>query len=77
MKTKDLQNLKGKTVAELKKAALEKSSGLNKLRTELMTGKHKNVRVVKNARQDLARIYTILKEKELLEETANTKKGEN
>ena len=71
MKSKDLQNLKGKTVAELEKQVREKVSGLNKLRTELMAGKHKNVRVVKNTRQDIARIYTILVEKKLLEKGGN------
>lgn len=70
MKTKDLQSLKGKTVAELLKLAKEKASGLNKLRTQTLTGKHKNVRIVKNTRQDLARLYTILKEKELTEKGA-------
>lgn len=67
MKSKDLQNLKGKKIAELEKLALETTSGLNKLRTELMTGKHKNVRIVKNTRQLVARIYTILNEKKLSE----------
>lgn len=67
MNKKDLLNLKAKTVVELKKTVQEKVSGLNKLRTELMSGKHKNVRIVKNTRQEIARIYTILKEKELTE----------
>ncbi|MDO8452380.1 MAG: 50S ribosomal protein L29 [bacterium] len=73
MKKKALQELKNKTIAELKKLALTNSSSLNKTRTELLTGKHKNVRVVKNIRQDLARIYTILKEKDL--QTVATEKG--
>ena len=73
MKSKDLQSLKGKSIAELEKLALENASGLNKLRTELMTGKHKNVRVVKNTRQLIARIYTILNEKKLNEKGEQAK----
>ena len=73
MKKKALQELKNKTIAELKKLALTSSSSLNKTRTELLTGKHKNVRVVKNIRQDMARIYTIMKEKEL--QTVVAEKG--
>lgn len=65
MKKEERKALRNKTVEELKKMASEKRREVVGLKLELVVGKHKNLRVVKNARGDLARIYTILREKML------------
>lgn len=64
MKKRELKDLQTKEVAELQKLLLEKKAEIGKLKLEMTTGKHKNVRVVKNARRDSAQIATILRQKE-------------
>lgn len=63
MKKKELQELQTKSSQELQKMYFEKKAEIGKLKLELATGKHKNFRVVKNARRDLAQIATILQQK--------------
>lgn len=60
MKKRDLQELQTKGVAELQKIYAEKKAEIGKLKLEMTTGKHKNIRVVKNARRDLRQIATVL-----------------
>lgn len=60
MKSKQLKELRDKTIAELEKIVIEKSKGFSLLRNELSMGKHKDVRVVKRARVELAQIKSIL-----------------
>ena len=60
MKKKELQELQTKGAAELQKIYFEKKAEIGKLKLEMTTGKHKNVRVVKNARRDLRQIATVL-----------------
>lgn len=65
MKKKQLEELHGKTIKELKDLAKKTQEELVKLRTDLGAGKLKNVNQIKFKRHDLARIKTIIKEKEL------------
>lgn len=65
MKRDELKSLRTKTQEELIKLAAEKRQGLAKLGAELSLGKHKNVKVVKNLRKELAKVLTILSEKKL------------
>lgn len=64
MKKKDLQDLRTKTVQELTAMLSQKKTEIGNLSLELTTGKHKNLRVVKNTRRAAAQIATVLKEKE-------------
>lgn len=63
MKRDELKSLRTKTQEELVKLAAEKRQGLAKLGAELSLGKHKNVKVVKNLRKELAKVLTVLSEK--------------
>lgn len=65
MKKKDVQELRNKSIKELRELMRKIQEELVKLRTELGAGKLKNVHQVKLKRRDLARIKTILREKEL------------
>lgn len=61
MKKKELQEAKGKTREELVKLVLAKREQIPLLGLELKTGKHGNVRVVKNAKRELAQLKTLLR----------------
>ena len=57
-------DLKQKTVAELQKMALEERTKLQQLRFDLPGGKVKNVREIRQIRRNIARILTIVKQKQ-------------
>lgn len=61
MKKKDLENLKTKTLDELKKMADDLKSDMKKLHNEMMLGKAKNINELKYKKKDMARILTIMK----------------
>ena len=63
MKKKELHILRDKTQQELDQLAEKRKAEVAKIRQELLVGRHKNLRVVKSGRRDLAQIRTILREK--------------
>jgi len=67
MKKKDIQELHHKSVKELGELLKKTQKELAQLRTDLGAGKLKDVNQVKKKRHDLARVKTILREKELME----------
>ncbi len=67
MKKKDLQELRKKEIPELKNLAEEKRLEIERVRAEIVSGREKNLKKVKNLRRDLAQILTLIKEKEILE----------
>jgi ribosomal protein L29 len=63
MKRKDYIDLKGKTVADLiKMASVKRTDAIKK-----KAGKEKNLKVYRNLRADIAKILTLIREKEILE----------
>jgi large subunit ribosomal protein L29 len=60
MKTKEYRK---KTVSELEKMAREDRAKLQQLRFDLGSGKVKNVREIRSIRKGIARILTILKQR--------------
>jgi len=71
MKTKEKKELFTKTIQELKNLLKEKRNELFSLRQELAQKKLKNTKSVFWKRKEIARILTILKEKELSEDAKN------
>jgi ribosomal protein L29 len=67
MKKKDLNELKTKTTAELKKLCKEAKVALVKIRMEINTGKIKNVNSMGKKRDEIAKMLTIINEKQELE----------
>ncbi|MEK7542432.1 MAG: 50S ribosomal protein L29 [Patescibacteria group bacterium] len=61
MKTAELQR---KTVGELQKMVAEERGKLQQLRFDLPGGKVKNVREIRKIRRNIARILTLLKQKQ-------------
>lgn len=67
MKKKDLQELRTKTIKELRELIRKAEEELVKLRIDKEAGKLKDVYLVKKKSDDLARLKTIFKELELNE----------
>lgn len=60
MKTKEIQNLKSKSVAELNKMVHDGRDRLRTLRLDLVAGKVKNVGELRALRKDIARMLTFV-----------------
>ena len=68
MKTKDALNaLKQKTMAELENDLKEKKSELLNLRFQLATGQLENTAAINQCKKDIARVKTIMRQRELAE----------
>lgn len=64
MKATDIRD---KSEVELRQLLRERSDSLMRFRMQLVTGQVENVRAARNARKDIARIKTVLRERELTE----------
>ena len=67
MKRKDYNELKGKTIKELIKLAGDKKNESVKEKMKILGGKEKNLKVHRNLRSEVAKILTLVREKEILE----------
>jgi ribosomal protein L29 len=67
MKKKDFTELREKSVIELIKLAMKKKTEAAKKRMEILAGKEKNLKAYKNLRSEVAKILTLVREKEILE----------
>ena len=66
MKTKDeLKALRNKTAAELDTDLKEKKSELFNLRFQLATGQLENTAAIRECKKDIARVKTILRQREM------------
>ncbi len=70
MKTKEKKALREKTIAELHLALVEMQDSRRTDYLEAQRGKLKNTSSLLHKKKDIARISTILREKELLHENA-------
>ena len=76
MKRKDYQELKGKTVKELLKMAATKKGEATKKKMQIMGGKEKNLKLYRQIRLEVAKILTLVREKEIMEKLkAESEKG--
>ena len=64
MKATDIRD---KSEQELRQLLQDRSEALMRFRMQSVTGQVENVRAARNARKDIARIKTILRERELTE----------
>jgi len=67
MKRKDLIGLRGKTIKDLKKLAYEKKTEATKKKMEIMGGKEKNLKSNRILMTEVAKILTLIREKEIIE----------
>lgn len=66
MKQKDFKNLRSKDIKSLLKMAQEKRAEITKKRVEVFGGKDKNLKAVSILRRELAKILTLVREKEII-----------
>lgn len=67
MKKKEYKDIKGKEIKDLKNLVEEKRTKLRKFLIDLKTGSEKNVKKGAILRDEIARILTLIREKEILE----------
>lgn len=60
MKKKELEQLKIKPVAELRKTLMEDRDRLWTMKTDLVAGKVKNVKEIQKIKKQIARILTLI-----------------
>jgi ribosomal protein L29 len=63
MKKKEWENLKTKPQIELEKNLKSFRERLGKLKSDLVSGKVKNIREIKESKKVIARILTLMREK--------------
>ena len=76
MKRKDYTELKGKTVKELVKLASTKKAEAVKSKMKILGGKEKNIKLYRQIRAEIAKILTLIREKEILEKVQPEVKSE-
>jgi len=62
MKRKQILEIKNKSAGELEKMLIEGRKKLNLLRFDLVSGKVKNVKEIKEVKKNIARLITFLKD---------------
>lgn len=72
MKKNDLAEIKKANVTSLKERAVKLKNEVSDLYLEKAGGKLKNLKVIQNKRDDLARILTVLRQKEMIEKLEKT-----
>jgi ribosomal protein L29 len=67
MKKKELNELRGKSVKELRKLASDKRGEAEKVKMKIFAGKEKNLKLKRNLTREVAKILTLIREKEIIE----------
>jgi ribosomal protein L29 len=70
MKTKDFKELRTKDAKTLVKMAITKANEATKAKMMGASGKEKNSKLAMNLRREVAKILTLVREKEILESLA-------
>lgn len=75
MKRKDLTALRAKTIKELERLVYEKKTEATKKKMEILGGKDKNLKASRILMTEVAKILTLVKEKEIIENIEMKKEG--
>lgn len=67
MRKKELNELKSKNIKELEKIVFSKKLESEKAKINALGGKEKNLKVGRNLRREIAKILTLIREKEIIE----------
>lgn len=73
MKTKEFKDLKNKEVKDLTKMLNERRNSLRKIVLEIKTGSEKNIKKGNNIRKEIAKILTLIKEKNIIDKITKDK----
>lgn len=71
MKRKEFTDLRAKSIKELGKIVSEKRLDAEKVKMKITGGKEKNTKVHKNLAREIAKILTLIREKEIIESLAS------
>lgn len=74
MKRKDLAGFKNSDIKSLRKVVFDKKAEASKIKMDVAAGKEKNLKVYGNLRKDVAKLLTLIKEKEILEKLEHKSK---
>ena len=77
MKKKELNSLRSKTLAELHKMVLERKIQINKAKTDIIASREKNLKKAKNLKHELSQVFTIIRQKEIVESIKGNKKEQS
>lgn len=77
MKKKEFKDLKNKEIKDLIKMLKDKKESLSKIVLDIKSGTEKNLKKGNNLRKEIAKILTLIKEKEIVEEIKEVKKEED
>lgn len=67
MKKKEFNDLRGKDIKDLRKLVMDKKLESEKAKMKILSGKEKNFKVKKNLSSEIAKILTLIREKEIIE----------
>lgn len=67
MKKKEFNDLRGKDIKDLKKLVVDKKLESEKAKMKIFGGKEKNLKLKKNLSSEIAKILTLIREKEIIE----------
>lgn len=67
MKKKEYNELRKKTIKELRKIVVVKKLETEKAKMKMLGGKEKNLKLKKNLSSEVAKILTLIREKEIIE----------
>lgn len=67
MKTKEFKELRSKDIASLKKISIDKKLDAVKAKMATLASREKNTKLVLNIRREIAKILTLVREKEIIE----------
>ena len=76
MKTKDFKNMRSKTIKELLTLAAQKKLENQTKKAEVATGREKNLKQARNIRVEIAKILTLVREKQIVERI-DSQKGDD
>ena len=67
MKRKEFNELREKTPKELMKIVMKKKAEAEMAKMKILSGKEKNLKLTKNLTHEVAKILTLVREKEIVE----------
>ena len=67
MKKKEFNQLREKDAKDLKKIVVEKKLEFEKTKMKILGGKEKNLKMGRNFAREIAKILTLIREKEIIE----------
>ena len=72
MKKKDFVNIKAKEITVLEKEVFEKKKEIDLLFAKIKSGQEKNTSKMRNLKRDVARILSLIREKEIIDKERKT-----